>query len=383
MVVRDSKGHAVGDLRKEDFQVFDRGKPRQISGFSVETHESQPMATPPASAPPSVATSPPAPPPPRSAAPQRIVVLLFDDLHTSAADLGQVQRAAERMVSNSLLDTDLAVVLSFSGVSSGLTHDKAKLRDAITKLRVRELYRHAMQGCPDIDYYTGDLIINRNDQDAFETSMQEAMSCAHLLPNQRPMAEWMVRSAASQALSMGDQDMRVTLSMLRDLVIKMGRLPGQKVLVLISPGFLTVTPEAMQMKSEILDLAARANVTVSALDTRGLYVGGTDISRQPSTTTYAQMSGNEARRQLDRGEYSDVLAELADGTGGTFIHNSNDLEGGLRRLTAGPEYLYLLEIPMTDVKADGTYHSLKVKVDRRGAEVQARQGYMAPLPARN
>jgi hypothetical protein len=28
--------HAVGNLRKEDFQVFDRDKPKVISGFAVE-----------------------------------------------------------------------------------------------------------------------------------------------------------------------------------------------------------------------------------------------------------------------------------------------------------------------------------------------------------
>ena len=72
------------------------------------------------------------------------------------------------------------------------------------------------------------------------------------------------------------------------------------------------------------------------------------------------------------------MAELADGTGGTFFHNRNDLDAGFKALTEPPEALYLLEISLDGVKADGKYHRLKVKVDREGMELQARQGYSAP-----
>src|SRR5580698_9550609 len=36
VVVRDSKGHTVAGLKKEDFQLFDKGKPQNISRFSGE-----------------------------------------------------------------------------------------------------------------------------------------------------------------------------------------------------------------------------------------------------------------------------------------------------------------------------------------------------------
>src|SRR5215469_3114079 len=36
VVVRDKQGKAIGSLTKEDFQLFDRGKPQYIARFSVE-----------------------------------------------------------------------------------------------------------------------------------------------------------------------------------------------------------------------------------------------------------------------------------------------------------------------------------------------------------
>ena len=80
----------------------------------------------------------------------------------------------------------------------------------------------------------------------------------------------------------------------------------------------------------------------------------------------------------------DVMAALADATGGTYFHNSNDLEGGFHRLTAAPEYLYLLEFSAGNVKQNGSYHCLKVKMNGKPNQdsltVQSRRGYFAPKP---
>ena len=76
-----------------------------------------------------------------------------------------------------------------------------------------------------------------------------------------------------------------------------------------------------------------------------------------------------------------VMAELTAGTGGTYFHNSNDLNGGFERLAAAPEYLYMLEFSIADRKPNGRYHRLKVKVNQEGLSVQSRRGYFAPKPA--
>jgi hypothetical protein len=75
----------------------------------------------------------------------------------------------------------------------------------------------------------------------------------------------------------------------------------------------------------------------------------------------------------------DVLAELAEGTGGTLFRNNNDLRGGLRRMADRPEHHYVLGFSPRDLQLDGKFHNLKVSVTSRpGATVQARRGYYAP-----
>ena len=72
------------------------------------------------------------------------------------------------------------------------------------------------------------------------------------------------------------------------------------------------------------------------------------------------------------------MAELADGTGGTYFHNSNSLEEGFRNLMSGPSSLYLLAFSPADMKSNGAYHALRVKVSQNRLKVQARRGYFAP-----
>jgi len=67
-----------------------------------------------------------------------------------------------------------------------------------------------------------------------------------------------VDNAASESLQTGDRDVRVTLGAVNEIVRKMGSMPGQRALILI----LTMTPEALTMKSQILDLAAQSNLTI-------------------------------------------------------------------------------------------------------------------------
>jgi hypothetical protein len=90
---------------------------------------------------------------------------------------------------------------------------------------------------------------------------------------------------------------------------------------------------------------------------------------------------------LSKGDFqmdavSGVMEELADGTGGTFYHNNNDLESGFKTLLAGAECRYLLAFSPAKMKSR-VHHSLKVKVNEHGLTVQARGGYSTPAPEKH
>ena len=372
-VVRDAQGHAVSNLIKDDFQILDDGKPQAITGFMLIRRAAATSSNSPNPG------APATPATPRGAtSTQRFVVFLFDDLNLSIEDLPRVQQAAIQALGSSLAADDTAAVLATSGSNSGLTRDRAKLKQAIMKLKVTPIYRHDEHECPRMTYYQGDRIVNQNDDVALQAAMADLIACSQN-PAVAQAAEGIVRGAAQRAVALGEQNYRSNLEFLRLVLSKMGPLPGQHVIILVSPGFLTPDAEAMTLKSEVLDIAARANVVINALDARGLYTSNLDAS-QPGGLDPRTASVEDQYRQFSMLADENVMAELADGTGGTFLHNNNNLEAGLSTLFAGPAYVYLLAYSTANMKPNGAYHDLKVKVNRPGVTIQARRGYVAPKP---
>ena len=90
-----------------------------------------------------------------------------------------------------------------------------------------------------------------------------------------------------------------------------------------------------------------------------MYTGapGADNENGPSTPLATQLEDPINRQALLL--QSNVMAELADGTGGRFFHGNNDLPGGFHQLGSPPEYIYVLAFRPEILKKAGQYHRLK------------------------
>jgi VWFA-related protein len=132
----------------------------------------------------------------------------------------------------------------------------------------------------------------------------------------------------------------------------------------------------------MLDRANRSNVSFYPIDPRGLVVFDSQIDTPrtgqlaPGQSAFPPPSVDSAnlRSRLDS------LRNLASATDGIAIINSNDLESGLRRVTADLSSYYLLSYYSTG-QLDGKFHAIRVRVKRPGVQVRARRGYLAPTAA--
>jgi VWFA-related protein len=348
VVVRDAQRRTVAGLTKDDFEIYDAGKKQTITAFSVQSF------MPPGDA--GGTTAPADAAEPKSQPRPRFVALCFDNLHMDAAALELAKEAAERFVKTSLAPRDSVVVVTTARSNrSEFSGDVPKLVEQIAKVApAPQVDSDDLYMCPRIRPYEAYQIATHLDpgNHVLQAKLAECYACSH-----QPCPEGQVTSMAEMIWQRALINSKSTLGVIGDVVDAMVNLPGQRVILLTSGGFLT---GIRQTDLELLmDKALHAEVVIHTLDARGLFYVGPRANQEVSVL-------------------SDIMAAVAAGTGGTFYHN-NDLEQGFRELGMVPETTYLLGFAPSEVVTDGRFHSLKVRlVAGKQYSVQARLGYTAP-----
>ncbi|HEX8501285.1 MAG TPA: VWA domain-containing protein [Pyrinomonadaceae bacterium] len=393
-VVLDAEGRQVTDLRAEDFEVFEDGRPQVVTNFAYVGGAAGPAGAPSGAAgkaAPTAAAGASVPPSAASPSAPRSFFVVVDDLALSPASASMTRQALLKFVEGQLLPGD-QVVISHTRKGTGafqkLTSDRQVLHAAIESI----FYR-----CP-----------NR------------VGSCVPTDPSYTP------RSRAE------------SLEAIKLVLTKLRGLPGRKSLIIFSDD-LVITPQpddalfsegsplerdldaaverAAQgppksvdeghapyapygIARQVIDLANRASVTIHAVDTRGLvaYAPGSPDAATPGRSLYETMrargfpTAQTQQGTIDK-ESAKLLATqeglrlLAEGTGGHLTYNTNDLSRGTARMLEEARGYYLLGY-RPEVEPAGAagerprFHRLQIRVKRPGLTVRARKGFFDAPDAR-
>lgn len=387
VVVRDLQGKVVENLHREDFAIADDRKPQVISFFNVETPAARAMpvtamesgrANADALGAPAVGPAP--------ALPQRFVGILYDDIHMSMEDAVTIRDATTRLF-GVLASTDRVGIYTTSGqTTQEFTSDHEAIKRTLNGISPKSFFAHVSGAgdCPDVSYYQADLIENKNDQQAMDVATLETVDCAFNGDMSKiAMARPIAAGAAQRALSNGDAESEFAYRHMEDALRRLAGMPGQRVMVFVSPGF--ILSKLFTEASGIIDRATRANIVIDTIDVRGLYTPDVmgDIANPPGGSSRV-VGPKVLYRTSAQSAQSEILDEFAAGTGGTYFHNRNDLDEGLRQAVAAPAVSYVLGFSPQNLKLNGAYHTLKVTLTgKQKFTVQARRGYFAPRKAQD
>jgi VWFA-related protein len=250
---------------------------------------------------------------------------------------------------------------------------------------IERIHNHPQSGgdklsCPKISPYEAARIAVYNDTLALDSVWAEAKQCElpviQDIDGVKAESEiiWSKERAASYDI----------LQSLRQATQYLSRQLGQRALLLASDGF--IDDELGGVVETISQEALRNDVVINSLEAKGMF--SQDPARPFSDATAVVGALNnttfeyeEQSRMPSEWAAVDALASLAQGTGGYFFHNSNDLTLGFKQLASSPAIAYQLGFPM-DAPRDGKFHTLKVELlpHRKYVTVQARPGYFAPIP---
>jgi VWFA-related protein len=393
VVARDRKGRTVSDLRPEEIEILEEGKPKAIVGFRFVER-----------APPPSPSAPRAPAPAAEAARHpTLVTLVFDSL-------GQEGRAFARNAALDLLRADDRPDLLFSVFYVGnclrllqqFTTDRQALAAAVDRACSVLDPRGVVPGPETTDRVTAAAdTANDRAQATGDAAMAGGGAAAGPAAGQAA-EEAAMANVELRAVEMAqnlERSQRGTSSLfaLFALARQQQRLAGRKAIVYFSEG-LEVPNQLEPLYRSVVSEANRANLSVYSVDARGLLTtSDNDAARRDllksmeTVRRQVQSRGGRAVRREDvlAGEVAEdaitlnvqgMLGALSESTGGRLIANSNDVRTGLDHALADMAGYYEVTYDPQLAAFDGAFRRVSVKVKRPGISVQSREGYFALPP---
>jgi VWFA-related protein len=364
VIVSDKNGNPVADLKPEDFEITEQGRPQKVETFKLISLDGGLMSA--VNAPPRQIRTDADEENEAARDDVRLFAIFLDDYHVRLeSSLGAREQVA-RFVETQLGPSDMVGLMYplEPTASVRMTRNHEAIVKALRQFRGRK-YDYTPQNELEERYaYYPTEIVER------------------------------IRN-------------EVSLSALKALIMHMGTLKeGRKALILLSEGYTNMLPPQMRdpvaalpgfgnpsrrdpdagVGSLLEDRAAFSATSDMEMDLRQVY----DIANRNNTAIYAVDPRGLAAYEfgidqnigsrIDRTYLNstlDTLRTLALQTDGRAIVNRNDLAVGMKQIVRDSSAYYLLGYNSTFTETDGKFHEIKVRVKRPGVQVRARRGYWA------
>jgi VWFA-related protein len=402
VVVTDSDGHHVTGLTRGDFKVFEDDVEQKITAFNVESSGSAPKAV--TNSPNGVPTAPTVPIP--HSAVRRTYMIVIDTVHDTFNDFVSAREALTKLFEKER-STDSQYVVVALGASAemilNVTTDASAVLAALQNKRMQKFFQDGQLGgfSADLERYRRDLNETRTACDAATEPLLAAKCQAG------------IDRGFSQAQALAEVDRTLTIEYLRQfraLVAQLAPAHDRRTIILLSDGFeitpgleayamldaffpvsqhclvpqtITCLDNGRQMGERlagefelILDLAAKSNITIDTIDSRGLAGLGAFSASNPGSVRTVASAVDRADRNIAAAR-GNTMSEIADATGGKAFHDNNNMLGGLQTAFADGRDYYTLAYVSSNANLDGKYRRITVQVSGRKVAVNAKRGYWA------
>ena len=341
-VVVHSKGAAVAGLKQDDFTVLDNGKPQKIAAFNVISSRSYAGKSLPLS--PGVVSN-------RlntaGQEPAGTTVVLYDMLNTADEDQAFARKELLRYLETIERGDHFALYSLGKALSviQNFTDDPDRIRAAAR--------RSAPQASADqtADDLADDLLANAPD---LGDEIANAMY-ANSVKEMQDAAQVNRAVITSKALIL--------------IARHLQGIPGRKKLVWVTSSFAAQTTDVRSHNGkptiEHKEFGREIQEAVRALNDANVAVYPID----PKPLSFYDPAF--LRPGID------AMNLFAGGTGGKAFYVINDVAAAFKTAIEDSEVTYSLGFYPGDIKLDGSYHSLSVKVARSGVDLRARKGYYA------
>ncbi|MGD0445255.1 MAG: VWA domain-containing protein [Edaphobacter sp.] len=381
--VTDSHNNPVHSLKREQFRIFEDGRPQSLRDFeehSTPTLEEASKFPPMPKLAPGVFTNyTPAP------AVGAVNVILLDTLNTPLQNQAYVRSQLLAYIKDIKPGTRIAIF--------GMNHELHLLQGFTSN---PDLLKAAMTGKKG-NYHSSSLMENTVEGDlGADTTESDAMIAA--AGNDPSLTEAIAGIQQFEAEEQAyELEMRAlyTLDCMNQLARYLAGIPGRKNLIWFSASFpIDLLPngdlpdpfaamgDSEDEFRETVTLLARSHVAVFPVDARGLMVNPA-MNAENTGMKYTDHTQGKKDTQAffdqTASEHSTML-QLADKTGGKAFINTNGLKDAVdKAVDAGSNYYTLSYYPASH-KWDGNYHSVSIKLDNPKLKLTYRIGYYADDP---